>query len=232
MKQKSFVCREGLFGDSNPEPRLSQAVVDEFARLLDRPELVEEDLQRFLSDHCEIIATAFMHIIGFVVPKFAFGDDHISDFVVADWRQLWAVTLVELEPSDAKAFNKNGTPARRLASAVKQISDWQHWIERHPSYFDEKIARYHKGFLADLKRMKFTGEEAEWIMPYLQRWRYMRMQHVVIIGRRGSDFSKDQEDRQAFSRVSPDRLSIYSYDWLLDVARHHAPNKAIDSDEE
>lgn len=228
MEQKSFVRCYGLFRGRDTAPPLSCTTVNEFADLLDRQELVEEDLQRFLTHHSEIIAAAFMRFIGFVVPKFAFGNDYISDFVVADWTQFWNLTLVELEPSGVKAFNKSGTPARRLAAAVKQISDWQRWIEKYPSYFDDKIAKYHKQFLADLERMNVNEDDQ--FMRYLEKWGYMRIYHVVIIGRRGPDFSKDQEDRQAFARVSPDRLRILSYDWLLDVARHHAPNKAMDSD--
>lgn len=77
---------------------------------------------------------------GFVVPKFKFGTEYISDFLVADWRQRWCITLIELEPKDVKAFNQDGTPARRLSQAIKQLAEWNQWIKGHSGYFAERLA--------------------------------------------------------------------------------------------
>jgi hypothetical protein len=232
MEQKSYVCRGGWGIGFEIGQRITQSTVQEFAALLDRSGLLEEDLQRFLTKHHEIVAAAFMRILGFVIPKFAFGDDHVSDFVVADWCQAWVLTLVELEPSDAKAFNKSGTPARRLASALKQLADWQGWIERHPSYFEEKMRKHHRAFLSDLKKTSSESDSTEWWPYHTYQWHRPYIRHAIVIGRRGPDFTKDQEDRHVLSRISSDTLRIYSYDWLVDIARFHAQSNAVDGDEE
>jgi hypothetical protein len=187
---------------------------DDFKDLLAK-DGTEEDIQQFLSEHPRILARGFIDMAGFIVPKFKFGAEYISDFLIADWRQTWCTALVELEPKEAKAFNKNGTPAKRLSQAMKQLAEWNQWIENHNQYFQERLEPHIEKLISHLKSAHsryadFTG--------FLRQLRNRgSTANVVIIGRRGEDFPKEQERRGALSRFTGNNIEILSYDWLLDL---------------
>ncbi len=182
-------------------------------RVLDEPGS-EEDTQRFLANHPEILARGFIRMTGFVVPKFRFGTEHISDFVVADWRQAWCISLLELEPKDAKAFNKDGTPAKRLSQAMKQLAEWTQWIERHNDYFIERLGEHVEQLISHLES---TESRYGRFAHHLRRMHHPHATSVAIIGRRGDNFPEEQERRHSLHRFTGNNIEILSYDWLLDL---------------
>ena len=184
----------------------------QFRKILDS-EVSEEDLQKFLATNQEILARAFIHLAGFVEPKFRFGAEFVSDFMVADWRQLWVFTLVEIEPKDVNAFNKDGTPAKRLSQAIKQLSEWSQWIKAHRSYFVERIKPLVENMISDMPSETCVSR----YLDYLRDLDHFHTMHVVIIGRRGEKFRKEQQRREALSAFTGNNVEVLSYDWLLDL---------------
>ena len=189
-------------------------LTDDFRDLLAK-DGTEEDIQQFLSDHPRILARGFISTMGFIVPKFKFGAEYISDFLIADWRQAWSTVLVELEPKEAKAFNKNGTPAKRLSQAMKQLAEWNQWIENHNQYFQERLEPHIEKLISRLESAH--SRYAGFTRPLRQLRHRMHTANLVIIGRRGEDFPKEQKRRAALSRFTGNNIEILSYDWLLDL---------------
>jgi len=189
-------------------------LADDFKAVLDDDDDTEEHIQRFLADHPEILARGFIHMTGFVVPKFKFGTEYISDFLIADWGQIWEITLVEFEPKNAKAFNKDGTPAKRLSQAMKQLAEWNQWIEKHNGYFAERLGPYVEELISHLESEKSRyGEYAH----HLRRLNHLRTRNVAVLGRRGDDFPQEQERRSSLYQFTGNNITILSYDWLLDL---------------
>jgi len=115
----------------------------------------EEALQKFLEQHRFILARASGWGPGFLmVPKFKFGDEFVSDFVLGSWPQIWEFTLVELEPKDVTAFNRDGTPSRRLSQALKQLAEWNDWITHNRAYFTKRIERHVHAYLDEIAKSK------------------------------------------------------------------------------
>jgi hypothetical protein len=166
-----------------------------------------------LTQNQEILGRAFIRLMGFVIPKFKFGNEYVSDFLIADWPQGWLFTLVELETKEAKRFNKDGTPARRLSQAMKQLSEWGQWIKAHESYFIERIEPHIENFISSLEpNSRFKGVE-----ELLRHGRYFSIRHVAILGRRDESFPEDQKRRSALYDFTGNNIEILSYDWLLDL---------------
>ena len=78
----------------------------------------EEILQQYLEQHKKILIAAFGQpewVYNFVLPKFKFGSDYISDFVVFTGQSYsYWIKLIELEPSTSQVFTKQGDYAQRL----------------------------------------------------------------------------------------------------------------------
>jgi hypothetical protein len=88
----------------------------------------EEDVQRFLSENPFILAEQLPHC-HFVVPKFRFGGNYVSDFLLAEFASsgpTWV--LVELEPVDAQLVTASGQLAERVRVGTQQVRDWRDWL--------------------------------------------------------------------------------------------------------
>src|SRR5436853_2645043 len=96
-------------------------VVRAFLQLLEA-DTTEEGLQQFLQDHPFILFRAVGRGIGFlVVPKFRFGSQFVSDFLLGIWAQNWEFTLVELELKNAGLFTIDGIPSRPVSPYIRQL---------------------------------------------------------------------------------------------------------------
>ena len=105
----------------------------------------EEILQQYLEQHKKILIAAFGQpewVYNFVLPKFKFGSDYISDFVVFTGQSYsYWIKLIELEPSTSQVFTKQGDYAQRLNHAIKQVDEWSDWIKRNEPYFRDCLHR-------------------------------------------------------------------------------------------
>ncbi len=106
----------------------------------------EEDAQQYLTSSRKILCAAFGGVcddIG-VIPKFKFGNDYVSDFVmVISKSHFHKIILIEIEPACEKPFTKKGVYAKRLNQAVAQITDWLSWIKdpHHTSFFYSSLSK-------------------------------------------------------------------------------------------
>jgi hypothetical protein len=194
-------------------PEVDVGLHERFQALLDS-DASEEQLQQCLAQNQQLLARSFISNAGFVEPKFRFGAEYVSDFVVGDFVQSWHFIFVELEPKDANAFNKDGTPGKRLSQAIRQLSEWKWWVNFNPSYFLSRIKPSIDAMIRSLPLEEYSGTA---FLRDLGELNIFNTRQVVIIGRRGDSFQEEMRRRAALSELTGNNVEILTYDWLLDL---------------
>lgn len=107
--------------------------IDELERILTVDKRNENDLQRCISKYAVLFGTEYIKVI----PKFKFGSEYETDYVLQKNDGLYEV--VELEASTHKLFTKSGNPSSYLIHAEQQVFDWFDWLERNNPYVRENL---------------------------------------------------------------------------------------------
>ena len=165
----------------------------------------EEPIQKYLEINSKILIATFgmpEWYYKIVIPKFRFGSDYCSDFVIINGQSYsYWIYLIELEPATEKLFTKNGDYARRLNHAIKQVDEWGDWIKRNQNYFKDSL-------LKAIKKVDTTFEET---FDYARR--FIVSKHIVI-GRRGT-LTSDDNKRRAIE-YDEKGIDIITYDRLVE----------------
>lgn len=166
----------------------------------------EEILQQYLEQHKKILIAAFGQpewVYNFVLPKFKFGSDYISDFVVFTGQSYsYWIKLIELEPSTSQVFTKQGDYAQRLNHAIKQVDEWSDWIKRNKPYFRDCLQK------ALQKEYPSFSETLDYTRRFI-------VSSKIVIGRRAT-LSVDDNKRRA-QEYEKSNLDIITYDRLVDI---------------
>jgi len=166
----------------------------------------EEILQQYLEQHKKILIAAFGQpewVYNFVLPKFKFGSDYISDFVVFTGQSYsYWIKLIELEPSTSQVFTKQGDYAQRLNHAIKQVDEWSDWIKRNETYFRDCLQK------ALQKEYPSFSETLDYTRRFI-------VSSKIVIGRRAT-LSVDDNKRRA-QEYEKSNLDIITYDRLVDI---------------
>ena len=166
----------------------------------------EEILQQYLEQHKKILIAAFGQpewVYNFVLPKFKFGSDYISDFVVFTGQSYsYWIKLIELEPSTSQVFTKQGDYAQRLNHAIKQVDEWADWIKRNEPYFRDCLQK------ALQKEYPSFSETLDYTRRFI-------VSSKIVIGRRAT-LSVDDNKRRA-QEYEKSNLDIITYDRLVDI---------------
>ena len=166
----------------------------------------EEILQQYLEQHKKILIAAFGQpewVYNFVLPKFKFGSDYISDFVVFTGQSYsYWIKLIELEPSTSQVFTKQGDYAQRLNHAIKQVDEWSDWIKRNEPYFRDCLQK------ALQKEYPSFSETLDYTRRFI-------VSSKIVIGRRAT-LSVDDNKRRA-QEYEKSNLDIITYDRLVDI---------------
>lgn len=166
----------------------------------------EEILQQYLEQHKKILIAAFGQpewVYNFVLPKFKFGSDYISDFVVFTGQSYsYWIKLIELEPSTSQVFTKQGDYAQRLNHAIKQVDEWSDWIKRNEPYFRDCLQK------ALQKEYPSFSETLDYTRRFI-------VSSKIVIGRRAI-LSVDDNKRRA-QEYEKSNLDIITYDRLVDI---------------
>ena len=166
----------------------------------------EEILQQYLEQHKKILIAAFGQpewVYNFVLPKFKFGSDYISDFVVFTGQSYsYWIKLIELEPSTSQVFTKQGDYAQRLNHAIKQVDEWSDWIKRNEPYFRDCLQK------ALQKEYPSFSETLDYTRRFI-------VSSKIVIGRRAT-LSVDDNKRRA-QEYEKSNLDMITYDRLVDI---------------
>jgi hypothetical protein len=174
----------------------------------------EEDCQRFLTTNKEILLSTFKKKV--CIPKFKFGNEFVSDFVLFDYPSTLAgnITLIEIEPPTVRAFTKNGKYAKRLNDAIGQINDWFAWISENEDYFlrtlmsaDKASPRLHRDSLFEFERGR----------AFWRNRKNVFIDAKIILGRRDFLSEEDNKRRMAVYQTTNRTIEITHFDRLLDT---------------
>lgn len=142
----------------------------------------EEEIQAFLTIHPELLSA-----YGEVIPKQRLAEDFVTDFVIKRGISQSALfTLVEIERPDRRLFTRRGDVHSDLGHAIRQVLDWERWIEKSKRHLQTKL-------------------------PDFQTCRYL-----IILGRDRDLTQQDRERLQAFSRLCSRLRIITYDDLLAD----------------
>jgi len=173
----------------------------------------EEDSQAYLAAHPQILLSAFANQwdVNELIPKFRFGAEFVSDFVIISGQSYsYSIYLIELEPPTIKPFNNDGTYSQRLNQAMGQINKWRCWIRTNEDYFRESLA----------KRMDNGYGKEEILLKSRSRGFFIFSK--IIIGQR-SHMTEEDNHTRATIRESH-KLEIVPYDRLVDIEeKMHRP---------
>jgi hypothetical protein len=173
----------------------------------------EEDCQSFLADNKEILSVTFNKQL--CIPKFRFGNEFVSDFVLFDeFSSLgYQVTLVEIETATARAFTKNGKYAKRLNDAIGQINDWFAWISQNEEYFLQTLnSAARKSGKAS--RLASALGFRNFLPPHRNR---VFVDAKIVIGRKQFLSESDNLRREAIYHSTNRTIEITHFDRLLDT---------------
>lgn len=115
-------------------PELKQSFLD----MLDNHK-TENDIQRFLEEHTEMIPLPFLENHGLndnaIITKFKLGSEMTTDFAyLTKCSDYWNFVLVELEDSRKKLFTENKqqvTFHHEFNHAYDQITAWKAYVENN-----------------------------------------------------------------------------------------------------
>ncbi|NQT89103.1 DUF4263 domain-containing protein [bacterium] len=180
----------------------------------------ERPLHAFLQENDILVRNPFAQAWNEIVcvSEFRMGSEFRADFLVlsADSGR-WHASFIELESPTARLYLKDGTPAKALRIAQRQIADWRDWMKRNEPYarqlFAEILARQHipaQCSRADIHSLAQT----EIVDPYT----VLRLNFHIVIGRFAS-LSLDEQRRRATSGDTWGGPEIATYYRFIRVAR-------------
>lgn len=212
----------------------------------------EEDSQRYLADHPEILLATLGRSAYYncLIPKFKFGNEYVSDFVFIEQGSFTAdspwifIYLIELEPPTSAPFTKAGVYAKRLNGAIAQVTDWMGWIRSNDAYFRNSLSKAMQSDAAfhapgfDCRRLASYLERSEVRIDPNPRPFWTDSQSTafqttsllinakIVIGRRSMFTVEDNKRRASLFVESQQRFELIPYDRLLDAERFLAAAKS------
>lgn len=122
-------------------------LIKKIEELLANKETNENDIQTFLENHTELIATPFLlnHGLHFnaIISKFKISDGLISDYAyLTKSSDTWYFVLVELEDAKKNLFTQNAENIRfssQFNNAYDQILSWKAYVEENRDEVLKKI---------------------------------------------------------------------------------------------
>lgn len=106
----------------------------EFESLLNEG-IKEEAMQVFLKENSFVL-----HPSADCIPKKKLGEDFVTDFVlVATTTQGPTYVLVEIERASHPVLTKDLSLSAPVSHALKQIRDWDVWLEKNKAYVQNKL---------------------------------------------------------------------------------------------
>ena len=157
----------------------------------------EGAVHRFLEDNPKFLIQALGAGHGrYQISKPRFGAELIPDFLVAEMSSIgieWY--LVELESPGCPVERRDGLATQQLNHAIGQIRDWRSWLRNNLDYARRSKCQDGLGLI---------GIDS-------------RESGLIIIGRRQEYSTRYNEFRREM--IDRERITIHSYDWLVDVAR-------------
>lgn len=182
-------------------PELKQSFLD----MLDNHK-TENDIQRFLEEHTEMIPLPFLENHGLndnaIITKFKLGSEMVTDFAyLTKCSDYWNFVLVELEDSRKKLFTENKQQVifhNEFNHAYDQITAWKAYVDNNKErllYQTEKI------------RIPLASNP-------------VRFKYVLIIGR-NEEKEHSEHKRSMFAQKSTNDTKVMTYDSIISYCENN-----------
>lgn len=176
-------------------PELKQSFLD----MLDNHK-TENDIQRFLEEHTEMIPLPFLENHGLndnaIITKFKLGSEMTTDFAyLTKCSDYWNFVLVELEDSRKKLFTENKQRvlfSAEFNNAYDQITAWKAYVENNRERLIHQTEKI---------RIPLTNNP-------------VRFKYVLIIGR-NEEKERSEHKRSMFAQKSTDDTKVMTYDSII-----------------
>ncbi len=188
-----------------------KTTLTQFEDLLNNTATTERDLLNFIRDNEAyfIIGSllknnyTFGHHALFVFPEFKMPPNYQADYLLAGKNSDgYHFVFVELENPYGDITLQDGTYGTTIRKGVKQIEDWEIWLEQNFSNI----------------KLVFEGlqNKSEVLPKEFRDFDKTRIHYVVVAGRR-NDYS-DRTYRQRRNNLEQRKLLVAHYDNLIDYA--------------
>ena len=180
----------------------------------------ERKVHAFLKAHPYLISQAFNLAWNFwrCITEFRMGTDHRCDFLLISASSCsWNTIFIELESPKSRLYLKDGTPAKSLRIAERQLKDWRSWVRINQDTLRRDLSK--------ILRAERAGAQCSPVDSHTKAYTEILDCHTVIheyyhvvIGRRAS-LSPDEQRRRVMESQFRGGSDIATYDRLLDCAR-------------
>lgn len=185
--------------------KLPDEVKQAYFEILDDPSKNENDIQRFLEDHTELIPLPFLlgHYLHdtAIISKFKLGNECVTDFAyLTKCSDYWEFVLIELEDARKKIFTNDKENIYFSADfnhAIDQITSWKVYIDANRDSVLDKL----KKFRVPL------GENP------------VKFKYVLIIGRSSEKLGSEKRTKM-FAHKNGDDTKIMTYDSVISSCEH------------
>lgn len=196
-----------LYPDSIRNKDLNEKIRKDFETLLDS-KITERDILNFINNN------KYYNIIGSIFQKYLFGhhqaflfkEFELTSTYKADYLLIgrgsggFGFVFIELENPYGQITTKNGEFGGTFRKGIKQVEDWDSWLEANYSSLKLIFDKYKN------PRMELTKE-----FNSLDK---SRLNYVVIAGRRTDFNEKTYELKRKY--LKRNNINIMHYDNLLD----------------
>lgn len=197
--------------DLRDEKKLNE-LVEKFYKLLNKEDTIERTILEFIKNNNayfiigSILKTNynFGHHDAFIIPEFMLGNSYKVDYLIIGRSSGgYEFVFVELEKPYGKITLKDGSIGEVFRKGIKQIHDWDEWLESNYVSIKETFRRY-----------KHPNKQLSDEFLYLDK---TRIHYVVIAGRRNDFNEKTYKERRRYK--DKEKITLLHYDNLYDSAR-------------
>lgn len=188
------------------------ATLSQFEILLEKPDTTERHILNFLRDEEAYFIVGsllkkdyrFGHHALFIFPEFNMPPSYKADYLlVGENSDGHHFVFVEFENVYGDITVKNGDYGKTIRKGIKQIDDWEFWLEKNFSHLELV-------FESSKNKSKLLPDE-------FRGFDRTRIHYVIVAGRR-KDYS-ERTYRLRRSNRDQRKLSIIHYDNLVDYAK-------------
>ncbi|WP_229608433.1 Shedu anti-phage system protein SduA domain-containing protein [Vibrio parahaemolyticus] len=187
-----------------------QLLLKGFIDLLNKSDVRERDILNYINSEPAFFIIGsllkkyynFGHHAAHLFREFPLGTSYKADYLlVGKNSDGWHFVFVELESPNGSVTTLNGDLGTVFRKGKAQIEDWEFWLERNYSVFQEFFKKHKK--LDDPLPEEFCHFDRS------------RINYVVIAGRRG-DFN-DKTYRIQRQSIRNNQIHLIHYDNLIDA---------------
>ena len=188
-----------------------KGIIYDFGNFLDNNNIVERDITEFIKYNKAyfIIASIlksnynFGHHDAFIIPEFMLGNSYKVDYLLIGKNSGgYEFVFVELENPYGKITLKDGRLGDTFRKGIKQVDDWDEWLEANYSSLRETFEKY-----------KNPNMQLPYEFLFLDK---SRIHYAVVAGRRNDFNEKTYRKKRIYKRE--EKITLLHYDNLYDSA--------------